>query len=150
MTNIRCDMKYPDNLSDRPPRYLSDEVTNIRCEMTYPDNLSDWNWNCQWQQINYWLSNVWSESPFKTAIFTAALHCVLHCIQLYKLSFGVELLDRSVIHLLLQKMLQLLSICSCCCCCFVVLMISYCCCCVVYIITHGQQPVELQQQLDWE
>ena len=48
------------------------------------------NWNCQWQQVNYWLINVWSESPFKTVIFITALHCV----QLYMLSFGVELLDR--------------------------------------------------------
>ena len=43
-------------------------------------------------------SNVWSESPFET-ITTAS-----HCIQLYMLSFGVQLLDRSVTYLLLQKM----------------------------------------------
>ena len=32
------------------PQYLSDEVTNIQCEMKYPDNLSDIppTWNCQW------------------------------------------------------------------------------------------------------
>ena len=50
-------------------------------------------WNCHCQEVNYWLSNVWSENPFKT-IMTA-----LHCILLYLLSFGVEQLDRSVIHL---------------------------------------------------
>ena len=31
------------------------------------------------------------------------LYTALHAIQLFVLSFGVELLDRSVIHLLLQK-----------------------------------------------
>ena len=31
-------------------------------------------------------------------------HTALHCIQLYMLSFGVQLLNRSVIYLLLQKM----------------------------------------------
>ena len=41
VTNIRCEMKYPDKLSDIPPENLSDEVTNIRCEMMYPDQLSD-------------------------------------------------------------------------------------------------------------
>ena len=62
-------------------------------QMTFADQLPDippHNWNCQWQQVNYWLINVWSENPFKTVIFVTALHCV----QLYMLSFGVELLDR--------------------------------------------------------
>ena len=34
-------------------------------------------WNCHCQEVNYWISNVWSEIPFKT-VTTA-----LHCIQLY-------------------------------------------------------------------
>ena len=54
--------------------------------------LADWPpiWNCHWQQIKYWLINVCSESPFKTVIFITALHCI----KLYMLSFGVQLLDR--------------------------------------------------------
>ena len=42
------------------------------------------------------------------------LYTALHAMQLYVLSFGVELLDRSVIYLLLQKIsvnLQLLLLC---------------------------------------
>ena len=39
--NVR-ELKFSDDiLSDRAPRYLSDEVTNMRCEMKYQDNLSD-------------------------------------------------------------------------------------------------------------
>ena len=61
-------------------------------------------WNCHCQEVNYWLSNVWSESPFET-ITTA-----LHCIQLYLLSFGVQLLDRSVIHLFITSENALISV----------------------------------------
>ena len=93
------------------------QIKDVRCSTKITFQIDPPHWNCQWQQVNYWLSNVWSESPFKTVIFTTALHCVLHCVQLYMLSFGVELLDRSVTHLLLQKMHQFLSICSCCCFC---------------------------------
>ena len=41
VTKMRCEMKYPDKLSDIPPGNLSHEVTKIICEMKYPDRLSD-------------------------------------------------------------------------------------------------------------
>ena len=50
-------------------------------------------------------------------------YTALHAIQLFVLSFGVELLDRSVIHLFLN-ICQLTFV--------VVLLIAYCCCCVLH------------------
>ena len=54
------------------------------------DELTPPIWNCHWQQMKYWLIYVCNESPFKTVIFITALHCV----KLYILSCGVELLER--------------------------------------------------------
>ena len=42
VTKMRCEMKYPDRLSDiHPSHNLADEVTKMRYEMKYPDRLSD-------------------------------------------------------------------------------------------------------------
>ena len=59
----------------------------MRCTLRWADLPA---WHCHWQQIKYWLIYVCSESPFETVIFITALHCV----KLYILSFGVELLER--------------------------------------------------------
>ena len=65
------------------------------------------------------------------------LYTALHAIQLFVLSFGVELLDRSVIHLLFMYLFicQLTVV--------VVLLIAYCCCCCVL---QQQQKAQVQQQ----
>ena len=59
----------------------------MRCTLRQADPPT---WNCQWQQIKSSLMYVCNESPFETVIFITALHCV----KLYILSFGVELLER--------------------------------------------------------
>ena len=73
----------------------------------------------RWTPLHHKVSN--SHNSFTS--FTA-----LHAIQLFVLSFGVELLDRSVIHLLFIYLFicQLTVV--------VVLLIAYyfCCCCVLH------------------
>ena len=68
------------------------------------------------------------------------LYTALHAIQLFVLSFGVELLDRSVIHLLLQKYL---SIYSCCCASDCILLLLLLC---ITQQQQQQQQAQLQQQ----
>ena len=143
-------------MADWPPIQLSTDALNTttpdfahlmadlyifidQCTYTY-GRLPPPIWNCHLQQIKYWLINVCSESPFKTVIFITALHCV----KLYMLSFGIQLLEVKAFIYYLWKCsnvckFQVFVV-------VVVLMISYCCCCVVYIITHGQQQEAEKQQ----
>ena len=90
----------------------------------------------QWEPIwNGQLIRKYRNHHNSFTLFTA-----LHAIQLYMLSFGVELLDRSVIHLLLQNISVNLQLLLCFNCILLLLLL------LLLLCITQQQQAQLQQQ----
>ena len=67
---------------------------------------------------------LWSKSwKWYTALHSIQLYIYISIVPLWIVSFGVEQVNRSVMHLFLCQIFMILSCCCCCCC---------CCCCVFH------------------